>query len=45
LTVLIDRLNPVPMTDADPGRSQAYAHGYGYILGLIAAAEHRAARP
>lgn len=34
----------VPETDADPGRSQAYAHGYGYILGLIAAAEHRAAR-
>ncbi|MGH1565256.1 mannonate dehydratase [Mumia sp. DW29H23] len=34
----------VPETDADPGRRQAYAHGYGYILGIIDGAEHRAAR-
>jgi mannonate dehydratase len=29
----------VPSSDADPSRSQAYAHGYGYILGMIAAAK------
>ncbi|MFD1536598.1 mannonate dehydratase [Nonomuraea guangzhouensis] len=34
----------VPPSDADPSKSQAYAQGYGYILGMIAAAEHRAAR-
>ncbi|WP_262703958.1 MULTISPECIES: mannonate dehydratase [Streptomyces] len=31
----------VPASDADPSQSQAFAHGYGYILGAIAAARHR----
>lgn len=31
----------VPESDADPSLSQAFAHGYGYILGAIAAARHR----
>ncbi|QFU89819.1 mannonate dehydratase [Amycolatopsis sp. YIM 10] len=31
----------VPESDADPAQSQAFAQGYGYILGAIAAARHR----
>jgi mannonate dehydratase len=34
----------VPESDADPTRQQAYAHGYGFILGAIRGAEHRARR-
>ncbi|MGC7098236.1 mannonate dehydratase [Amycolatopsis lurida] len=33
----------VPESEADPTQSQAFAQGYGYILGAIAAARHRRA--
>jgi mannonate dehydratase len=32
----------VPESDADPTRQQAYAHGYGFILGAIHGGGHRA---
>jgi mannonate dehydratase len=41
-----DAVDPdhVPDHPDDPSSSQAYAHGYGFILGAIKAAEHRAGR-
>lgn len=41
-----DAIDPdhVPDSEADAGGRQAFAHGYGFILGAIRAAEHRAAR-
>lgn len=33
----------VGQSSADPGSSQAFAYGYGYINGLISGAQHRAA--